>query len=1145
MSDFVHLHVHSHYSLIDGTPTIGKLVDAALAAEMPALAVTDHGNMFGAMEFYQKAKAKGLKPILGMEAYVAERDHKAKGNEPGNSTFHLTLLCQNATGYHNLVKLSSLAYIDGFYRRPRIDRELLAQHSEGLIGLSGCLSGEIVRNINRDKFDQAVEVAGAYRDILGQENYFIELMDNGLEQQKKVLGGLERLADHIGAHAVATNDIHYLSPDDATSQEVRIAIATGKVFNDTNRLKLETEQFYFKTTEEMLQVFRHKPEAVTNTLRVAELSDIQLDLDQHHLPTFEVPTDESLNVYFRRMCHEGCVAIYGQYGDAVQKRLDYEMGVISKMGFEGYFLITSDFIRFARENCIPVGPGRGSAAGSLVAYALGITQIDPLKYDLLFERFLNSERISMPDIDIDFCRDGRERVIEYVRDRYGHDNVSQIITFGTMAARAVIRDVGRVLDIPLAEVDRIVKKIPGTPGTKLPKVLESDKELQEVRDSSDQHGQLIDIALKLEGLCRHASTHAAGVVIADKPLMEYVPLYKNGDDLATQYPMNILEDIGLLKMDFLGLKTLTIIDKARKIIRESRNVDLDIDALPLDDEKTYRMLSEGDGIAVFQLESRGMRELLTRMKPDRFEDLIALLALYRPGPLGSGMDDLYVRRKHGEEEVQYQHPILEQVLSESMGVLIYQEQVMRIANVMGGFSLNEADSLRKAMGKKKPELLAKFRQQFIDGSAANDVDKKVATEIWEMMEYFAGYGFNKSHSTAYALITYQTAFLKAHYPAEFMTAVLTCDMDNSDKVKEYVAEIKRLGFALLPPDINQSVAEFSVHSEGVRFGLAAVKGVGLKAVELMIELREKIEGGFRSLFHVCEEVDTRQVNKASLEALAKCGAFDSVHPNRAAVHAVIEDAMKMGAARQKDRLAGQGNLFDAPAEDDEPELDAPLPDIPAWDESERLGFEKETLGLYVSGHPLQRYQAALRAASSARIPELVEFDDGETVQLGGMITSVRPVLVKKGKHQGEKMALFQLEGLDGSVSSVIFTAGYAQYKDLIQDERIVVLRGTVDRNREEPSLKVTEILPVEDAMRTEVHRVVLRIDAELRESDVLLPKLRTAFEAHGGDTPVYLRIDTEGGHELVRVGRKLYVSPTEDFCRDLEGLVGRERLVLQ
>ncbi|MHC4861218.1 MAG: DNA polymerase III subunit alpha, partial [Planctomycetota bacterium] len=981
--DFCHLHVHSDYSLLDGASKVDRLASRAAELEMSSLALTDHGNLFGAVDFYRAARRHGVNPIIGVEAYVAPNDRTERVRDPV-AAFHLTLLAKDMTGYRNLLELMTRAYIEGFYYHPRIDKDLLAKHHEGLIALSGCLSGEsnfYLRSGNRKK---AVEAADWYKGLFG-EDFFLEVMRNDVEGQEECNRSLREISKELRIPLVATNDVHYIETSDALAQEVLLCLHTGKTLSDQNRMTMTTQALYFRSAEEMWELFSDMPEAAENTLLVASRSNLELEFDKHHLPHFTPPDGSKPADFFRQLCEKGVRERYPEVTEAVRDRLGTEMEIIEKMGFVSYFLICWDFIRFARERAIPVGPGRGSAAGSIVAYALGITDVDPLGHHLLFERFLNSERVSMPDIDIDFCKEGRDEVIRYVHDKYGGaEHVSQIITFGTMAARAVIRDVGRVLGIPLPQVDMIAKKIPALPGTKLKESIRRDPDLKELRDRDPEIRRLFDIALKLEGLNRHASTHAAGVVIGDRPLTNYVPLYKQGDDIITQYTMEDLERIGLLKMDFLGLKTLTVIDKAVKLIEKTRGIRLDprVD-FPPGDAKTYEMLSRGEALGVFQLESEGMRELLAKMRPDCFEDIVAILALYRPGPLGSGMVDSFVMRKHGLEKVTYPHEVLAPILEETYGTLVYQEQIMFIANRMAGFTMNEADNLRKAMGKKKPEVMARFKERFLAGAQERSVDQRIAVEIWEQMEHFAHYCFNKCHTTAYAIVTYETAYLKANYPVEFMAALMTCDMGVTDKIVRYMGECRKMGIEVRPPDANVSNAEFTVEDGVIRFGLGAVKGVGISAIHSIEAAREEAGGCFRSLFDFCERVDLRLVNRAAIEALVKAGCFDSLSTNRAQLMEGVAPAVRVGSRAQQDRDAGQLGLFGGePEEDAAP--DEGLPDVPAWPEPQVLAFEKENLGFYVTSHPLAAHEEVIRAFSSASTSTLKELEDGQKITLGGM-----------------------------------------------------------------------------------------------------------------------------------------------------------------
>src|SRR4051812_23407873 len=888
MADFVHLHLHSEYSLLDGACRIEELLDRAAELEMPAVAITEHGNMFSSVIFHDQARKRGLNPILGCEGYVAPGDRRTKRGTPGETANHLVLLAENNTGYHNLIKLVSAGYTEGFYYKPRIDKGLLAQHAEGLIGLSSCLKGEVATGIRTEQQQKAIAAAAAYRDILGANNFFLEMQYQGIEEQRVVNTGLVPIAKELNLSLVATNDVHYLQNSDFKPHDVLLCIGTGKSVNDAERLRYHGDQFYLKTAEEMAVVFRDHPDALANTLRIAERCHVDLSNTSNHLPNFDVPPEFTLDEYFEHVVRQGfaqrlarlkdlaAAGVLTHTIDEYERRLTYEIDMIKQMKYPGYFLITWDFIRHAREQGIPVGPGRGSAAGSFVAYCLRITDVDPIAYDLIFERFLNPERVSLPDIDIDFCERRRGEVIEYVTRKYGREQVAQIITFGTMKARAVVRDVARVMDIPYADADKVAKAVPPALDMTLEKALAESPALKEMQQKDERIKELLTIAQRLEGMTRHASVHAAGVVIAPRPLTEFVPLYKSQkDEIVTQWAMKEVERVGLLKMDFLGLSTLTLIDDCLGEIKRTEGVEIDIDAIPLTDEKTYKLFSDGQTYGVFQFESSGMRELLRKAKPARLDDLIALNALYRPGPLKSGMVDDFISRKQGRTEVKYELKQLEPILSDTYGVIAYQEQVMRIAAVLAGFTMGQSDVLRKAMGKKDPKVMAKQREAFMEGAAKNGINEKKARKIFDLMEFFAGYGFNKSHSTTYAWVAYQTGYLKANYPWHFMAALLTIEAANTDKLAMYLGECRELGIPILPPDINRSQLAFTVEKEGVRFGLCAVKNVGEGAILSMLAVRKDL-GEVTSLFTLCEKVDQRLVNKRPLESLVKAGAFDAM-----------------------------------------------------------------------------------------------------------------------------------------------------------------------------------------------------------------------------------------------------------------------------
>jgi DNA polymerase III subunit alpha len=979
-AEFVHLHLHTEFSLLDGACRIDELLDEAVKLKMPALAVTEHGNMFSSVVFHDHARERGIKPILGCEVYVAQGSRFDKSG-PQTETNHLVLLAETDEGYKNLIKLVSAGYTEGFYYRPRIDKELLAQHAAGLIGLSSCLKGEIASALKIEQARAALDAAGRLRDILGPKNFFLEMQYQGIEEQKVVNEGLLPLARDLNLPLVCTNDVHYLRQADHQPHDILLCIGTGKTVNDAQRLRYHGDQFFLKTAEQMASVFSGDPDALRNTLLVAERCNVTIPTGQNHLPTFGVPDGFTIDSYFDHVAREGFaqrlprLRQLAQEGrlrhtiDEYTRRLEYEIEMIKKMGFPGYLLIVWDFIRYAREEQIPVGPGRGSAAGSLVAWCMRITDVDPIDFGLLFERFLNPERISMPDIDVDFCERRRGEVIDYVTRKYGRENVAQIITFGTMKAKAVVRDVGRVLEMPYADVDRIAKQIPPALDMTLDKALAENPILKEMAAKDAKVKEVIDIGRRLEGMSRHASVHAAGVVIAPGPITDYAPLYKGQrDELTTQWNMKEVDRVGLLKMDFLGLSTLTLIDDCLKEIQRTEGIDLDIDNIPLDDPKTFKVFQEGAAFGIFQFESSGMRELLRRAKPTHIDDLIALNALYRPGPLKSGMVDDWIERKQGKREVKYDLKELEPILSETYGVIAYQEQVMRIAQAVAGFTLGQADVLRKAMGKKDPKVMAKQRNAFLEGAKANGINDKKATKLFEQIEFFAGYGFNKSHSTTYAFLAYQTAYLKANYPWHFAAALLTIEAQNTDKLAMYLAEARERAIPVLPPDINESQLNFSVErGKGVRFGLTAIKGLGDGAINSILSARAQLGGRIPSLHALCEILDLRLANKRVFEALIKSGACDSLVDRtdmplrvaRARLLASTDAACDHGARTQRDKDLGQSDLFGESDEHGAPGH-AQLPDVPPWTEIEQLNYEKEALGLYWTGHPVDRYADDLR-----------------------------------------------------------------------------------------------------------------------------------------------------------------------------------------
>jgi len=1061
---FVHLHLHTEYSLLDGASRPEELAKRVAKQGMPACAITDHGNMFGAVEFYNAMKKEGVKPIIGCEMYVAYNSrHDKAGIEDGQADAgannHLIVLAQNDAGYKNLVKLVSAGYTEGFYYKPRIDKELLREHREGLIVLSSCLKGEVSQALAGGNWQKAKDAALTYRDILGPENFFLEIQDHGIPDQQKIVPMMARLGDETGLQLVGTNDSHYLDKSDAFAHEVLLCIGTGKTLNDEKRMKFYSDDFYVKNAEEMRRVFADYPQAAENTLRIAERVNLSLDVKGHHLPKFPVPEGSTLADHFAKVARIGLdkrLASMAHLFAAKRKkhevaeywdRLEREIEIIKGMQFPGYFLVVWDFIKFAKDHGIPVGPGRGSAAGSVVAWALEITNVDPLDYDLLFERFLNPERISMPDIDLDFCMNRRGEVIDYVRKKYGEENVAQIITFGTMAAKSVVRDVGRVLGHQYAFVDKISKMIPGGPGVTLTDAKKDSPMLADAIKNDEEVRKIIEIGEKLEGLSRHAGMHAAGVVITPEPVTNYVPLYRtNRDEIVTQFDMRVVEKMGLVKMDFLGLRTLTVIDDAIKSAKAVDGVDIDIDALPLDDPEVFRLFQEGRTKGVFQFESGGMVDLLRKARPTQFEDLAALNALYRPGALDAGMVDEYVRRKNGKT-VKYVVPAMKEVLEETYGVIVYQEQVMQIAQKVAGYSLGQADLLRKAMGKKDAEVMAKERGGFVIGAVNNGYDKKKANELFDYIEPFARYGFNKSHSVAYALVAYQTAWLKVHHPRHFMAALMSSEMDRTDAVVKFIGEAKQMGIEVMPPDVNESNMFFTVVKndlgQNIRFGLGAVKGVGEGAVESVLLARQKI-GRFTSLLGFCEEVDLRACNKKVLEALVKSGSFDFIGTSRRALFEQLDSTADSAQRAKDEKERGQNSLFGmfAAAAPKTTGASPQLRAAPEWPEDERLRYEKETLGFYITGHPLNQYNDELRLFATATTDSLYKYID-ETVHIGGIVSQMKKSKIKKGPNEGKMMAKFFLDDQAGSVEVVVFSDLYSKYTRWLDNGVAVLVTALV------------------------------------------------------------------------------------------------------
>ena len=1059
---FVHLHLHTEYSLLDGASRPDELAKRVAMLGMPACAITDHGNMFGAIEFSDAMKKAGVKPIIGCEMYVAygSRFDKAGVEDQAadaGSNNHLIVLAANDTGYKNLVKLVSAGYTDGFYYKPRIDKELLREHREGLIVLSSCLKGEVSQSLAGGNYTKAKEAALQYKEILGADNFFLEIQDHGIPDQQKIVPLMARLGEEVGLQLVGTNDSHYLSKEDAFAHEVLLCIGTGKTLGDERRMKFYSDDFYVKDSDEMARLFRAHPEAVANTLRIAERINVNIEAKGHHLPKFPMPPGKDLTGYFEEVVRAGLKkrldAMAPLFAAKKKKheppeywdRLEREIEIIKGMGFPGYFLVVWDFIKYAKDNHIPVGPGRGSAAGSLVAYSMGITDIDPLDYDLLFERFLNPERITMPDIDIDFCMNRRGEVIEYVRRKYGEDKVAQIITFGTMAAKSVVRDVGRVLGLPYGLVDKVAKTIPAGPDVTLPMAAEESPALAEAMKNDKEVERIIEIGSKLEGLARHAGMHAAGVVITPEPVTNYVPLYRTTrDEIVTQFDMRVVEKMGLLKMDFLGLRTLTVIDDAIKSLKAAEGVDVDIDNLPLDDPEVYRLFQEGRTKGVFQFESGGMVDVLRKSRPTRFEDLAALNALYRPGALDAGMVDEYVRRSNGLSKAKYLVPAMKEILEETYGVIVYQEQVLQIARAVAGFSLGDADFLRKAMGKKDKAIMEQQREKFISGALSNSYTRQKAGEIFDYIEPFARYGFNKAHSVAYALVAYRTAWLKVHYPLHFLAALMTSEMDRTDYVVKFINEAGQMGMKILPPDINESNYAFTVVGQNIRFGLGAVKGVGSSAIDSILEARRRI-GKFTSLLQFCESVDLRACNKKVIEALIKSGSFDFLGQSRRALFESLEATADSAQRIKDEKERGQSSLFGSvgtPAPGGQAAESGRRYTIPEWPEDEKLRNEKETLGFYITGHPLNKYANELKLFANAATDTLHQHVD-ETVNIAGIISQIKRSKIKKGPNEGKLMAKFILDDQHGSVDVVVFSDLYAKYARWLENGVAVLLTASV------------------------------------------------------------------------------------------------------
>jgi DNA polymerase-3 subunit alpha len=1137
--DFVHLHVHSEYSLLDGAARLKRLVDRAAHLGFPAIALTDHGNLFGAIDFYEQARAAGIKPVLGCELYVApgSRFERAPVDGQYEGANHVTVLVRNETGYHNLIKLVSRGYLEGFYYKPRVDKELLAQHSDGLLILSGCLNSEVSRLLLAGEERRALEVAAWYADVFGRDYYFTEIQAHGLADQIRVTEGTLRIAQALGVGICGTNDSHYLEATDTRAHEVLLCLQTGAKISDPNRWKFATEEFYLKSAGEMRKVFEHLPEACSNTLAVAERCNLDLTFGQFRLPRYEVPRDQTLDSYLREVAEAGLRRHYPEPSAEIRARFEYELGVIQSMQFSAYFLVVWDFIRYAKEQGIAVGPGRGSAAASLVAYCLGITTVDPMRYGLVFERFLNPGRKSMPDMDIDFADDRRDEVIEYVVRRYGRDRVAQIITFNVLKAKAVIRDVGRVLGMPFGDVDKIAKLVPDTLNITLDDAVRQSPPLAEAIKGRAEVAELWQTAKRLEGLARHAGKHAAGVVISDEPLMEHVPLYRDpkSEEIITQYPMGPIEKLGLLKMDFLGLRTLTVIANTVRLIEESRGTRIDPERLPLDDAKTYQLLADARTFGVFQLESTGMRNALRQLRPERLEDLIAMVALYRPGPMEMIPD--FTARRHRRVKPTYDHPVMEKHLQETYGIMVYQEQVLKIAADMAGFSMSEADDLRKAMGKKIPALMSEQRAKFLKGAQGRGVKEKVAERVFELMEKFAGYGFNKAHATAYGIVAYQTAYLKANYPVEFMAALLTSEMANTDKVVVHMDECRTMGIGVLPPDVNVSRFSFAVDQGGIRFGLGAIKNLGQKAIEAIVASREQ-HGIFRSLVDFCRRLDLQLVNRRVVESLVKAGAFDSCRRPRAQLMTALDSAFEAGQRHQRERDQGQVSMFDilsGAGPSDEPERD----DLPfrEWSTDERLSFEKEVLGFYLSGHPLRGVWDRAQRLGVLATGQLGQVEDGARVLLCGLVSALREINTKNGNRMG----FATIEDVEGSIEVTLFPELFRQSAAHLRSGAPLLVRGKVEGTPSARKLLADEVrpLPAETVERAAVTPLLreCRVAIPADGAGDPLPALRAICDAHRGTVPFAIRLQVDGSEVHVR-SRTLRVRPSPAFVEAVEGLLG-------
>ncbi|MBN1498540.1 MAG: DNA polymerase III subunit alpha [Spirochaetes bacterium] len=1140
---FVHLHNHTHYSTLDGAVTVDNLISRAIEFGMDAIAITDHGNMCGAIDFYTTAKKKGIKPILGQEFYVAPDNLKNRNYPKGQHTnYHLVLLAENNTGYNNLMKLSSIAYLDGFYYKPRIDFDTLKDHAEGLIASTACLGGEIPHLILNNRMHDAAHVTAQYKELFGPDRFFLELQDHGMPEQKIVNQGLLKLSDEFNLPIIATNDIHYLNRDDAYAHEILLCVQTGKTMSNDQRMKFISDQFYLKSAQEMEKIFADFPDAIFNTSKIAEMCNVELNLGHPVLPEFTVPEGHTLDSYFTEITYKGAAKRFGEpLPSEVKERIEYELSVVQKMGFSGYFLIVWDFIEYAKSQGIPVGPGRGSAAGSIIAYCLGITELNPLNYNLIFERFLNPDRNEMPDIDIDFCGERRDDVIDYVRKKYGDDHVSQIMAFNTMASKAALKDVARALELPFTEANLLTKFVVEKT---IQESIEKSPELKEFQNSNEKNKIILQNASKLEGLIRSFGRHACGIVISKDLITDYVPLYKDTKDggICSQFEKGDCEKAGLVKIDFLGLKNLTIISKTLKLIKQNRGIDLDISSIDLSDADTFKLLQDADTNGIFQLESQGMQNLLRKIHPTVFDDIIAVGALYRPGPLNSGMADQYVKRKRNPKLVQYPHKSLEPVLKDTLGVIVYQEQVMLISRIMGGFSMSEADKLRKAMGKKLNDVIQSMRDKFLKGAKENKIDQKIAEDLYDAMAKFGEYGFNKSHAAAYGLVTYQTAYLKTHFRTEYLTALLSASSGEQKDIILYINDAKAKNIEVLPPSINTSSFDFTIEGEKIRFGFRAIKGIGDKAIENIVSVRES-RGEFQSLKDFLEYIDLSVVNKGVLESLIKSGSLDVLHSNRAQMMTGIDILIDTARQLQNDRKTGQGNLFgvDSPSVQDQA-ID--LPAVNDWPDHTKLAFEKEIVGLYVSGHPLAKYEKEIRQYSSCSISNLHEKSSENENVKAVLVGIIEETEIRRSKKDRE-FAKGILEDMDGAIPVLMFPKNRKknfdpEEKESFMNRDLVLVSGSVEFEDGKPTtFFINEIIPLKEARKKSISTLHINIDP-IGMDDSLIENLKSVLESNKGEVPVYFHVLDHDKEKIIKAHQCFCINPTDTLIENLSAIVGND-----